>query len=108
MKIQFLTTLFSFSALLALLFSAGCGQNVQSAPLKVKVATLPTCGSTKPTVALVKEVAKELGVKMDFVYVPITTVELAQTHRHIGSPTIQINGQDIDPGARTVDKFGIA
>ena len=90
-----------------LLFASACGQN-SSPAIKVKVASLTQCGATQPTIDLVKNTAKELAIEIDFQYVAITTPEQAKEHRHLGSPTIQINGLDIEPVARNVDQFGIA
>ena len=73
-----------------LLISFACGQS-SSPVLKVKVASF-----------------KELGLDINFEYVAITTQEQAKEHRHLGSPTIQINGLDIEPAARNADQFGIA
>ena len=100
---------FLFLALAAatLLFASACGQS-SSSSIKVKVASLERCGATKPTIDLVKNTAKELGLDIDFQYVAITTPEQAREHRHLGSPTIQINGLDIEPAARNADQFGIA
>ncbi len=95
-------------AAVTLLFVVACGQSGNSSTLKVKVASLERCGATKPTIDLVKNTAKELGLAIDFEYVAITTREQAKMHRHLGSPTIQINGQDIEPAARDAYQFGIA
>ena len=90
-----------------LLFAVACGQST-GPNLNVKVASLERCGATQPTIDLVKNTAKELGLTIDFEYVGITTREQAKAHRHLGSPTIQINGLDIEPTARNADQFGIA
>lgn len=95
------------AAVATLLFAVACGQNSGPA-LKVKVASLERCGATQPTVDLVKNTAEELGLAIDFEYVAISTQEQAKAHRHLGSPTIQINGLDIEPAARNADQFGIA
>ena len=94
-------------AAVPLLFASACGKSTGPV-LKVKVASLERCGATQPTIDLVKNTAKELGLDIDFQYVAITTREQAREHRHLGSPTIQINGLDIEPAARNVDQFGIA
>ena len=91
-----------------LLFAVACGQSGSGSTLKVKVASLEHCGATQPTVDLVKSTAKELGLAIDFTYVAITTLEQAKAHKHLGSPTIQINGLDIEPAARSANQFGIA
>jgi len=75
--------------------------------MKVKVVSLEKCGATDSTISLVKEIASEMSVEMALEHVIIKTPEDAIVHRHIGSPTVQINGLDIDPGARSVNQFGI-
>ena len=46
-------------------------------------------------------------MKADINKVLITTAEEADKFKFIGSPTIQVNGIDIEPGARTVQLFGL-
>ena len=75
--------------------------------MQVKVVSLEKCDATSPTITLVKDTAKELGLIIDFNHVVVRTSEEAQKHRHIGSPTVQINGVDIDPQARGITQFGI-
>ena len=75
--------------------------------MRVKIVSLEQCAATPPTIALVHEVARDLGVAIEFEHVIISSSEEARTHRHIGSPTVQIEGLDIDPGARDVQQFGV-
>ncbi len=75
--------------------------------MQVKVVSLEKCGATPPTIALVKEVAMQMNIAIDFKHVVVNTAEQAIEHRHIGSPTVQINGLDVDPEARGVEQFGI-
>ena len=82
-------------------------QNKGSGIMKVKVVSLGKCSATDPTIALVNDVAREMAVEMDFEHVVVKTREDAIVHRHIGSPTVQINGLDIEPGARMINQFGI-
>ena len=93
---------------ITLVFSTAFGQSNNGSTIKVKVASLARCGATQPTIDLVKNTAKELGLTIDFEHVAITSREHATLHRHIGSPTIQINGLDIEPAARNFDRFGIS
>ena len=88
----------------ALFLAVACNQS-SSSTLRVKVAALERCGATQPTIELVKNTARELGLAIDFKFVPISTREQANTHRHLGSPTVQINGLDIEPAARNADQF---
>ncbi len=75
--------------------------------MKVKVVSLEKCSATDQTISLVHEVAKEMAVLMEFEHVIVRTPEDAKVHRHVGSPTVQINGLDIDPEARSTSQFGI-
>jgi len=91
---------------------AGCNSNEFSLKkgngiMKVKVVSLEKCSATGQTISLVHEVAREMGVEMAFEHVIVKTPENASVHRHIGSPTVQINDLDIDPGARAINHFGI-
>lgn len=76
--------------------------------MRVKIVSLEQCGATQQTITLVHEVARDLGIAIEFEHVLISTPEEARMHRHIGSPTVQIAGMDIDPGARDVQQFGVS
>ena len=75
--------------------------------MKVKVISLEKCSATLPTIKLVKNMADELSIIIDFEHVVVKTPEEAREHRLIGSPTVQINGIDIEPQARKITQFGI-
>jgi hypothetical protein len=75
--------------------------------MQVKVVSLEKCGATPPTIALVKETAREMGIAIDLKHLIVRTPEEAKEHRHIGSPTVLIEGRDIDPGARDIKQFGV-
>jgi hypothetical protein len=55
---------------------------------------------------------KKIAVKLNFDVKPelviVKTVEEATQYRHIGGPTIQVNGLDIEPNARHVQQFAMA
>lgn len=76
--------------------------------MRVKIISLQGCAATPPAIALVHEVAQDLDLAIDFDHVIITTAAEARVHRHIGSPTVQIAGLDIDPGVRDVEQFGVS
>jgi hypothetical protein len=75
--------------------------------MKVKVSSLEMCGATDFTISLINEVAREIGVEFDLEHVIVKTREDATEHRHIGSPTVQINDLDIEPEARNIQQFGV-
>lgn len=74
--------------------------------IKVKVLSTTGCANTPPTIELVESTAAELGLSIELLSVVIATPEEAGEHRFHGSPTIQINGLDIDPLMRESPYFG--
>jgi len=54
----------------------------------------------------VQDVAQDLAIPIQVDQVLITTQDQANELRFLGSPTVQINGQDIDPAARKATAFG--
>jgi hypothetical protein len=75
--------------------------------MKVKIVSLEMCGATDFTISLVNEVAREMGVEIGLEHAIVKTSEDAIEHRHIGSPTVQINDLDIEPEARNIQQFGV-
>lgn len=75
--------------------------------MEIKVVHLDGCSATPLTISLIEKVAKDLDVKVKLESIVVKTTEEAQELRHVGSPTVQINGLDIDPGARGVTHFGL-
>ncbi len=75
--------------------------------IQVKVVSLENCKATPLTISLLKEIAKEMGLDIELIHTIVKTPEEAKEHHHIGSPTVQINGLDIEPEARNIEQFGI-
>ena len=48
---------------------------------------------------LAREVIDALGLKAQVREVPVETTQEAERHRFLGSPSVRINGRDIEPGA---------
>lgn len=65
------------------------------------------CPATPPTIRLVEEAARALGVPIDLVSVLVDSVEQAESLAFLGSPTVQIDGRDIEPEARGRQDFGL-
>lgn len=73
----------------------------------IKVISLKGCGAIATTITLIKEIAQEMGLRVEPEAVVITTLDEAKEYRHIGGPTVQINGLDMEPEVRNIDQFGI-
>ena len=63
------------------------------------------CPSHERLLPLVERVAAEAGA----VVVPrrVETPEAAEAERFLGSPTVRVDGVDVDPGAADRDDFGL-
>ena len=74
--------------------------------LDVQVLYTEGCANTPQTVQRVRDVAQDVGISIRLSKVQVTSQDQANELRFLGSPTVQINGQDIDPAARTASAFG--
>lgn len=74
--------------------------------LDVHVLYTEGCANTDRTVQQVQDVARGLGIAVRVHRVLVTRQDQANELRFLGSPTVQINGQDIDPAARSASGFG--
>lgn len=76
--------------------------------MRVDILQCDACPHVGPTVERVKQVAARLGVEIDIHVVSITSHESALAERFPGSPTVRVEGIDIDPSASTRSDFGLS
>lgn len=75
--------------------------------INVKVLSIKGCTATPPTIDLIKSVAKELNIKIKLTHIVIKNSEQAKMEHFRGSPTVQINGQDIGQKPKGKQFFGV-
>jgi hypothetical protein len=75
-----------------------------SQPL-VEVLTFAGCPHGEPALELVRRVVDESGVSATVRRVDIPDVETATAQRFLGSPTIRVDGRDIEPGVGERDEY---
>lgn len=75
-----------------------------STPL-VEVLTFEGCPHGAPAVALAERVVAESGVAATVRRVDVPDAETAAAQRFLGSPTIRVNGRDIEPGIGERDEY---
>ncbi|MGB9623262.1 MAG: DF family (seleno)protein [Phycisphaerae bacterium] len=68
--------------------------------MTIEVLYLKGCPNYPPTLALVREVVAELGSPARVVPVEVREAADAERCRFPGSPTVRVNGIDIEPAAR--------
>jgi hypothetical protein len=74
--------------------------------VRIEVFYIEGCPNREPTVERVKAMLKDLGVAGEVVESPVHDPVTAPALRFLGSPTVQINGVDVEPSARTSNQFG--
>jgi hypothetical protein len=65
------------------------------------------CPATPRTIQLVKEIAHGMGITIALEQILVDTSEQAQALAFLGSPTVQVDGRDIEPEARSRTDFGL-
>jgi hypothetical protein len=80
----------------------------QTDTIEIRILSTEGCANTPPTISRIEETAKELAVPIHIENVLITTEEEASRNRFFGSPTVQINGVDLDPEKRESTAYGFA
>ncbi len=71
----------------------------------VEILYFEGCPNHAGAHALVERVAGELGVDAEIRMVDVTDPEAAQRLRFLGSPTIRVDGRDVEPGAEGRSDF---
>lgn len=65
------------------------------------------CPVTPGTVQLVESIARSMGVSIALERLHVKTPEEAEALAFLGSPTVRVEGQDIEPEARSRTDFGL-
>jgi len=73
--------------------------STEHAIVHIQVLFLKGCPNSKPTIDLVRRIAETHGITSPVETVEIRSAEEAVRLRFLGSPTVRINGVDIDPNA---------
>ena len=68
-------------------------------PVLIEVLSFDGCPHSGSTLELVERVVDALQVEASVRIVNIPDVDAAVEHRFLGSPTIRVNGRDVEPGA---------
>lgn len=75
--------------------------------MKVEVLYLEGCPNHVPTAALVREALTEERVQAEVQEIEVRTREQAETLGFLGSPSVRVNGLDIEVAARGSKSFGL-
>jgi hypothetical protein len=71
----------------------------------VEVLTFEGCPHGEPALELARRVVADVGVPATVRRVDVPDATAAAAQRFLGSPSIRVNGRDIEPGAAERDRF---
>jgi hypothetical protein len=74
---------------------------------KLELLFAPGCEAIEGTVAMVNEVLRELKSDAIVTEVMVDTEEKTRQLKFLGSPSIRVNGLDIEPGADQRRDYGL-
>ena len=67
--------------------------------MKIELLTFEGCPNAQSARELVERVVAQSRVKAEIAYVDVPDPEAAERLRFLGSPTIRVDGRDIEPRA---------
>jgi len=76
--------------------------------MNIEVLYFEGCPNHLPAIEMVRESLKSLGRQDEIHQVEVHTQADAEAVAFVGSPSIRINGADIEPWARTAKAFGLS
>ncbi|MGH3135347.1 MAG: DF family (seleno)protein [Gaiellaceae bacterium] len=65
-------------------------------PVRIEILARKDCPSRGMAIAVVEKVVAETGVPAEVEVVDMTSYEQARTRRFLGSPTVRVEGRDVD------------
>ena len=75
---------------------------------RVEILYFDGCPNYEGTRALVERLAAELRIEPEVAFVRIADAEAAVQHRFLGSPTVRVDGRDVEPGAERRSDFAFS
>jgi hypothetical protein len=76
--------------------------------MKIEILYFDGCPNHKPAIELVHQVLREQAVSAEVVEVNIADAATAESARFVGSPSIRIDGMDVEPAARTAREYALS
>ena len=80
----------------------------EPADVLIEVLSFDGCPNRKPAVELVERLVGETGVRVRVEVIDVTDDETARARRFLGSPTIRIAGNDVEPGAKARTDYSVS
>lgn len=75
--------------------------------MKIELLYFDGCPNYRPLLAQLRDVLAREGIEDEIELCRVESLEMAEEGRFLGSPTVRIDGEDIDPGAHARTDFGL-
>ena len=75
--------------------------------MKIEVLYFSGCPNHAPAVERLKEALRDEGLSCEIAEIEVPDAETAQRLRFLGSPSIRVDGLDVEPEARSRAVFGM-
>jgi hypothetical protein len=75
--------------------------------MKIEILYFDGCPNHKPAVEVLREVLREEGVTAEIVEVNVRDASMARETKFLGSPSIRVNGLDVEPEMRAARDYGM-
>jgi len=75
--------------------------------MKIEVLYFDGCPNHKPAVERVQQLLREEGVSAEVLEVNVSDASIVQRVGFLGSPSVRVNGLDVEPAARAAREYGM-
>src|SRR6516165_12543613 len=80
---------------------------VKAHEMKIEILYFDGCPNRRPAVEALREVLREEGVSAEIVEVNVGDASMAHKLKFLGSPTIRVNGLDVEQEMREARDYGM-
>jgi hypothetical protein len=75
---------------------------------RVEILYFEGCPNHEPARALVERLASQLGIEPEIALLEVADPDVAVALRFLGSPTVRVDGVDVEPGAKARRDFALS
>ena len=75
--------------------------------MHIEILYFVGCPNHEPALQRVQELLKEEGLSAEISQVQVNDQATARKIGFLGSPSVRVNGLDVEPTARTADEYGM-
>jgi hypothetical protein len=75
--------------------------------MKIELLYFKGCPNYEALLPHLRALVEREGVKAEIELRKVESVDAAENERFLGSPSVRIDGEDVDPGARARTDFGL-